>query len=143
MTTRKSARPNGAPGLVLKTAAVAVAAVALLAGAPAGAHHSAALYDRSKPIVLKGVVKELNWSNPHSWVEILTEGAKPTSWTIELEGPSVMQREGWSSHSLLPGDRITAHVMPLKDGRAGARLIDLTRTDGTTLYLFTPRQNVG
>ena len=121
-------------------AVAAVAAATTMLAAPASAHHSAAVYDRSRTLVLKGVVKELSWGNPHSWVEIETAGAKPTSWTIELEGPSVMQREGWSSHSLLPGDRVTARVMPLKDGRPGARLIDVKRADGTMLYLFTPRQ---
>lgn len=137
------ARSSARQGMRLGAAVAAALALPVLAAglaAPASAHHSAALYDRSRPIVLKGVVKELSWSNPHSWLEIQTEGSRPTSWTIELEGPSVMQREGWSSHSLLPGDRITARVMPLKDGRPGARLIDVRRADGATLYLFTPRQ---
>jgi len=136
MKARKSARQ----GIRLGAAAIAALVLAVGAAPPAGAHHSAALYDRSRPIVLKGVVKVLSWGNPHSWLELQTQGSKPTSWTIELEGPSVMQREGWSSHSLLPGDKVTARVMPLKDGRPGARLIDVRRADGTTLYLFTPRQ---
>lgn len=119
----------------------AVAAAAMLAAGPAAAHHSAALYDRANPITLKGVVKDLQWMNPHSWIELVgaPEGGRPSPWTIEMEGPNVMQREGWSRHSVLPGDRVTMRVMPLKDGRPGARLIELTKSDGTVLYLFTPR----
>jgi hypothetical protein len=113
----------------------------LTVSAPADAHHSAALYDREKPLVLKGVVKDMQWMNPHSWIEVLVapDGGKAVGWTIEMEGPNVMQREGWSRNSLLPGDRITARVMPLKDGRPGARLIEVTKADGTVLHLFTPR----
>jgi hypothetical protein len=116
---------------------LALAAVAV----PASAHHSAAIYDRTHPITLKGVIKDMQWTNPHGWIEVLASGGgKTTAWTIEMEGPNVMQREGWSRHSLLPGDRITALVMPLKDGRPGARLVEVTKADGTTLHLFTPRQ---
>jgi hypothetical protein len=115
-------------------------ALAAAAVAPASAHHSAAIYDRAHPITLKGVIKELQWMNPHGWIEVIAQdGSKTTAWTIEMEGPNVMQREGWSRHSLLPGDRVTAVVMPLKDGRPGARLVEVTKADGTTLHLFTPR----
>jgi hypothetical protein len=131
------ARPPMLQGLL--TGAV-LGALALASG-PVGAHHSAALYDREKPVVLKGVVKDMQWMNPHSWIEVLVapDGGKAVGWTIEMEGPNVMQREGWSRNSLLPGDRITARVMPLKDGRPGARLIEVTKADGTVLHLFTPR----
>lgn len=130
---RQSVRPALLAGFVFCTVAIA--------SGGAGAHHSSALYDREKPVTLKGVVKDMQWMNPHSWIEVLaaTDGGKPTGWTIEMEGPNVMQREGWSRRSLLPGDRITAKVMPLKDGRPGARLIEVTKADGTVLYLFTPR----
>jgi hypothetical protein len=133
MNTRPSLR-RALSGLFAGAAALA------LAGA-AAAHHSAALYDRAKPIVLKGVVKDLQWMNPHSWIEVLAapDGGKTTEWTVEMEGPSVMQREGWSRGSLMPGEKVVMRVMPLKDGRPGARLIEVTKSDGTMLYLFTPR----
>jgi hypothetical protein len=114
--------------------------LALLAG-PALAHHSASQYDRAHPLVIKGQVKDMQWSNPHSWLEIEAAGSagKRVSWLIELEGPKVMTREGWTLHSVLPGDEVTARIMPLKDGRPGARLVELQRADGSTFHLFTPR----
>jgi hypothetical protein len=125
----------------LSALGVLAACAAAALAAPASAHHSAAIYDRSRPMVLEGVIKELQWANPHSWIEVLAtgKGGKATPWTIEMEGPIVMQREGWSRHSLMPGDHIVARVMPLKDGRPGARLIEVTKPDGTVLHLFTPR----
>jgi hypothetical protein len=130
---RQTARLGLAAGSILCAAA--------LIGGPAAAHHSSALYDREKPLTLKGVVKNMQWSNPHGWIEVLgaADGGKPMEWTIEMEGPNVMQREGWSRNSLTPGERITVRVMPLKDGRPGARLIDVIKADGTVLHLFTPR----
>jgi hypothetical protein len=126
----------------MKTPLFALIGLAFVATAvPASAHHSAAIYDRAHPITLRGTIKELQWMNPHGWIEVLatSDGGKVSSWTIEMEGPNVMQREGWSRHSLLPGDRVTAVVMPLKDGRPGARLVEVTKADGTVLHLFTPR----
>lgn len=116
-----------------------LAASLSLTAAPALAHHSAALYDRDHPIVLKGTVEDLQWLNPHGWIDVLSNGAKPVRWMIEMEGPIVMQREGWARDSVVPGERVVVRAMPLKDGRPGARLITLTKANGTVLYLFTPR----
>ncbi len=126
----------------MKASLFALTGLALASAAlPASAHHSAAVYDRAHPITLRGVIKDMQWTNPHSWIEFVSSGdGKTTAWTIEMEGPNVMQREGWSRHSLLPGDKVVAVVMPLKDGRPGARLIEVIKADGTTLHLFTPRQ---
>jgi hypothetical protein len=33
------------------------------------AHHSPAVFDRTKQLKLAGVVKEFRWNNPHSWIE--------------------------------------------------------------------------
>jgi len=123
----------------MKSHSLALAGLALAAmAAPAAAHHSSAQYDRTRPMVLQGLVKDLQWASPHSFIEIETrDGAG--KWLVELEGPSVMVREGWTLHSVLPGDEVTARVMPLKDGRSGARLIELRRSDGTAFHLFTPR----
>ena len=125
----------------MKAGSFALAAVVLAVAGTADAHHSAAIYDRANPVVLRGVIREMQWTNPHGWIEVLgtTEGSKPTAWTIEMEGPNVMQREGWSRNSIAAGDKVTVKMMPLKDGRPGARLIELTKADGTVLHLFTPR----
>jgi hypothetical protein len=48
---------------------IAVAAGVLTAVAvAASAHHSGAMYEQLKTITLKGVVKEFQYTNPHSWL---------------------------------------------------------------------------
>ena len=44
------------------------ACLALLMVAPVLAHHSFSTeYDRSKPVSVQGVVKKVEWQNPHIW----------------------------------------------------------------------------
>lgn len=125
----------------MKAGLFALAAATLAVAAPADAHHSAAIYDRARPLTLSGVIREMQWTNPHGWIEVLgtTDRSKPTAWTIEIEGPIIMQREGWSRNSVVLGEKVVVKMMPLKDGRPGARLIELIKADGTVLHLFTPR----
>ncbi len=54
----------------------ALAAATLLARrALAQAHHSFAMFDMSKTANWKGTVKEVQWTNPHVWIELtLTRG---------------------------------------------------------------------
>ncbi len=53
----------------MKLNAVTLAVSATLAlAAPALAHHSFSMFDNEKILKLDGTVKELEWTNPHSWL---------------------------------------------------------------------------
>ena len=56
----------------MKFGIAAVAALALI-GAPqiASAHHSFAAFDNSKTITVSGTIREFQWTNPHSWIQII------------------------------------------------------------------------
>jgi hypothetical protein len=56
----------------LKLGAIILAA-ATAASWPAHAHHSFAVYDRSKVLTLKGNVKTFQWTNPHCVIWVLVE----------------------------------------------------------------------
>ena len=47
-----------------------IAALVLLAPAPASAHHGSASFDTSKKVTLKGTVTEWLWANPHCFLKI-------------------------------------------------------------------------
>ena len=49
------------------------AAGSLLVAQPLLAHHSAAMFDDTKVVELKGAVKELQWTNPHIWLQLVVE----------------------------------------------------------------------
>jgi len=116
--------------------AVSVAAV-VSAGlaAPALAHHSGAMFDPTKTVTLEGTVKEFQYTNPHSWLEVVVVGAdgKETEWGFESEGPSTLLRAGIKAKSFMPGEKVTVMGHPMKDGRPAGSLVSVTKANGTVL----------
>jgi hypothetical protein len=104
--------------------------------APAAAHHSFAMFDRTKRVILVGVVKEFQWTNPHSWIQVNAQpaaGKKATEWSIELGSPNMMSRHGWKSSTLKPGQKVAMVIHPMRDGSAAGSLVSITLADGTVL----------
>lgn len=106
----------------------AVWAAGAIAGPPAFAHHSFAMFDNTKSIALEGTIKEFQWTNPHSWVRIVvTDGSsKETEYLIEGGSPNGLARQGWKRSSLKPGDKVVLVMHPLKDGTAGGSLVNVS-----------------
>jgi hypothetical protein len=118
----------------LAAASIAALAAAGLA-APALAHHSGSMFDPTKTVTLEGTVKEFQYTNPHSWLEIVVIGAdgKPVEWGFESEGPSTLLRAGIKAKSFLPGEKVTVTGHPMKDGRTAGSLMSVTKADGSVL----------
>ena len=96
----------------------------VLAAGPAVAHHSGAMFDRSKIVELKGTVKEFGWNNPHAHVAIDVANAAGVTeqWNIEAGSPNTMIKQGWRKSSLKPGDKVTLIIRPMRDGSKGGTL---------------------
>jgi hypothetical protein len=111
--------------------------VLTLSGAlsPASAHHSFAMFDRSKQVTLKGVVRQFQWSNPHVFVELaVQDGANNgENWSIEGASPNMLFRQGWSVNTFKPGDQVTIVINPLRDGGHGGTLVSAILPNGKTL----------
>jgi hypothetical protein len=102
---------------------------------PASAHHSYAMFDANSLITREATVKEFQWTNPHSWLQVMIvdDNAVAHEWSLEL-GPSVvLNRWGWKPHSLSPGDRVKVSLNPLRDGTHGGRLLSIVLPNGATL----------
>jgi hypothetical protein len=86
------------------------AGVLLLAiTAPLVAHHSfAAEYDASKPVSVMGVVKKVEWQNPHIWfyLDVKDDSGKITTWGFSGGPPGMLQRRGITREVLKIGDLI-------------------------------------
>ena len=107
-----------------------VVTVALSAGAiPAVAHHSTAMFDDKKEVTLTGVVKEFQYTNPHSWLLVDVKGpdGMVTTWGFEGNGPSKLMRAGIRKGDFAPGTPVTITGHPMKDGRPAASWIKATR----------------
>jgi hypothetical protein len=112
----------------------AIAAL-LMATGSASAHHSFAMFDKDKEVTLVGEVKDFQWTNPHVWLQLVTQGdaSQPVEWSIEMASVNILAREGWKRTSFKPGDKVTIVIHPLRDGSHGGSLIRATTADGTTI----------
>ncbi len=118
---------------------VALAGALSFPALPVLAHHSASQFDNSKVVTIKGVVKEFQDSNPHSWliVEAVDAHGAVTTWSFEAEGPEVLLRAGIRRSDLPPGTSLTITGHPMRDGRTAATWLKATRADGK---VFDPEQ---
>jgi hypothetical protein len=113
------------------TKAVLIATGIMAAGAmaaPASAHHSFAMFDNQKQMTLEGTVKEFQWTNPHTWIQVMVKdkSGKDVEWSIEGGSPNGLSRQGWKRTSLKPGDKATVIIHPLKDGSNGGSLMTVS-----------------
>lgn len=108
--------------------ALGLLASGALSAGHAQAHHAFTMFDARREITVEGTVKEFQWTNPHSWVQLLVkDGAgKEIEWSIEGSSPNNLARFGWTRGSIKAGDHATAVVHPLKDGSVGGSLVKIT-----------------
>jgi hypothetical protein len=106
-----------------------------LAGiAPASAHHSFAMFDRTKNVQLDGTVKDWQFTNPHSWLQLLVvENGNPVEYGIEGSSVNTLLRIGWGPKTFKPGDKVSVVINPLRDGRKGGAFVKATLPDGKIL----------
>ncbi len=109
----------------------------LLAGTalPALAHHSFSMFDEKKELTLKGEVKEFQWSNPHTWIQLYVkdESGKVVEWSIEGGSPNLVGRQGWKRNTFKPGDKVEITVHPMRDGQPGGSFMRAVLPDGRKL----------
>ncbi len=101
----------------------------------ATAHHSYAMFDRTKNLSLTGTVKQFKWSNPHAWMEVYvpnTQGGTDL-WGIEMNSPNNLARMGFRSNMVKPGDKVTVVIHPLRSGEKGGTFLSVTLPDGQKL----------
>ena len=110
-----------------------VLAVAL----PVCAHHAfEAEFDQKKPVKLQGVVKNVEWINPHSWIHMDVKDAsgKVTEWMVELGAPNTLLRRGWTKNSIPKGIDLKVEGFQAKDGSPRANGRHMTLPDGKDLF---------
>jgi len=118
----------------------AVVLIAMLAGAPAWAHHAfAAEFDAKKPVKLRGTVTKMEWINPHAWVhiDVKKDDGSVDEWMIEAGTPNTLLRRGFTRDSLKPGTEILVDGYQSKDGSLRANGRNVTLPNGQTLFLGT------
>jgi hypothetical protein len=109
------------------------------------AHHGVSMFDRDKPIVVSGVVREFRWTSPHAWIVVdvpattqagAVQAADPAQWSFEGASIGILVRNGWKSSSLRAGDHVKVLAAPRRDGSHSGEFLAVTLTDsGKVLQL--------
>jgi len=102
---------------------------------PAQAHHSDAMFDREQVKELSGTVKEFQFTNPHTWVQlnVVDETGKTVEWSLEWGSPNQLGRQGIRPSTFAPGTQVTIRTNPMRDGTPGGAFVGARFADGKTV----------
>src|SRR5437667_11473738 len=117
--------------------AVCAAGVLLLSSVAVFAHHAfQAEYDATKPVKVTGVVKKVEWTNPHIWfyVDVKDDSGKITTWGFSGGPPGMLMRRGITRDVLKPGDTVKVEGFRAKDGSNNASGGTVTLADRTKVF---------
>lgn len=100
------------------------------------AHHSTSMFNMAHPATITGVVKEFQWTNPHTHLVLEVKGAdgKAEEWLVEIHSTAIMVRRGYSHNTFKPGDTVTVTGGQMKDGSKMMRLLRGSFPDGRKFY---------
>jgi hypothetical protein len=101
--------------------------------APAAAHHSFAMFDADKTVTMKGTVKELEWTNPHSWLRIMVidQAGKTVQWDWKCRRRSRSSAVGRPTSQA--GRQCHCQHSSAEDGSRGGQLVTATLPNGKTV----------
>lgn len=108
-------------------------AACLLPVFAAQAHHSDAMFDRDQVRELSGTVKEFQFTNPHTWVQlnVTDDNGAVVEWSFEWGSPNQLGRQGIRPSTFPAGAEVTIRTNPMRDGTAGGAFIGARFPDGT------------
>ena len=109
----------------------------LLTGGALVAHHAeSAQFDVNRPVEVTGVVKKVEWANPHIWyyVEVKDQSGKTTVWGFSGGPPGMLARRGFTKDTLKPGMVVTVRGSRAKDGSNNASGGRVTFADGRQVF---------
>jgi hypothetical protein len=101
---------------------------AIVASRPLLAHHSSSSYDMEHPVNMRGVVSNMEWTNPHVFIylDVKDDSGNVEQWRIEGNSPNMLVRAGWKKEMIKTGDQLAVNGAPAKNGSKVMRLIGLT-----------------
>jgi uncharacterized protein DUF6152 len=112
------------------------AAGLLMVSGPVFAHHGRSNYDVTSNLTVKGTVTDFEWENPHAVIhfDVTDEGGKVEKWMAETNSPTTLSRQGWTRHTVKPGDVVTLFGHRVKGGANYINFSKITWADGRELH---------
>src|SRR4051812_18432298 len=109
---------QAAPVSIFGVSVLAMASVVIAGGAfgapMALAHHSSSGFAVEATKTISGTVKEFQFKNPHSWIQVnvTNEAGKVTEWSVEWGSPNQLGRDGIRPSTFPPGAQVTIKLRP-------------------------------
>lgn len=107
--------------------------LALLPAATALAHHSQAMFDATREMIIEGTVTRFDWVNPHMYLIVEAIGPDGKPGLVEGEGLAITQAlvDGLRREALQPGTPVVMRINPNRGGWGKqVRILDVTTEDG-------------
>jgi len=113
----------------------ALASLLLLAGSAVMAHHSTIGQIREESMEISGVVKEFQFKNPHSWIQVMVtdDSGKETEWSVEWAIPNMLMRQGYNPSTFKPGDEVRMRLRQHVSGAPMGEFDGALKSDGKTI----------
>jgi len=113
--------------------------VLVLAASSASAHHSTIGQINEESMEISGVVKEFQFKNPHSWIQVLVTDAsgKTTEWSVEWAIPNMLMRQGYNPSTFKPGDEVRVHLRQHVSGASMGEFDGALKADGKIIGKWT------
>jgi len=126
----------------MRTPTIIAGLALILASSPAAAHHSFAVYDIDNKISRSGVLKKIEFKNPHIEMVLeaaLEDGSKET-WVIESMNPRRWDSFDYPRDFVKVGDKVTLLGWPARDGKDEMALSTIVTDDGELVVIEQVRQ---
>jgi hypothetical protein len=100
----------------------------------ARAHHSFGEFDQQNVVELEGVLKRVDWQNPHVHLELIA--ADGSAWRLESAGINMLVRMGVPKSRLKSGQRVRVAIFPSRNTQHYGYTANLLTPDGVEILLF-------
>ena len=122
--------------------AALVMLAAVMAAAPAVAHHSVpGTFNVEKTVSIKGTISKIDWINPHIYiyVDVKDRAGAVTTWKIETLPTNHMRRAGVTKEEIMKeakAGEVTVHMYPAHLNKTAGFLLRLTFPEGHFMHLY-------
>ena len=105
---------------------------------PAAAHHSVLAFDNGRGVTLRGVVANLHWADPHTYLAIAVRrrNGGEDRWRIESESAIVLRRLGWTPEMIGAGTPVVIAGAAARDGTRVLRCDTVTPKGSAPLRCY-------
>ena len=98
----------------------------------ASAHHSTVGQIEETSTEIEGVVKEFQFKNPHSWIQVMVanDDGTATEWSVEWLIPNILMRQGYNPATFRPGDHVRVKLRQHVSGAPMGEFDGALKDDG-------------